>query len=58
MKESMIQLIVQHLRKLDDHFWGTFSIRLREGEAVVIIKEETMKLGDEQDAPDKKQENR
>lgn len=47
MKESAIRTILRHLRDVEDDFWGTFSVRLRAGQPVAIVKEETIKLDDE-----------
>jgi len=47
LKESTIQVVVQHLRELEDNFWGTFSVRLRGGQAAVIVKEETLRLDED-----------
>ena len=47
MNEKTIHIIVKHLQDLKNGFWGTFSVRLKNGDPVAIIIEETVKIQDD-----------
>ena len=40
--------VVRYLRKLPSDFYGQVLIRVRQGRAVVITEERTIKLGDDE----------
>ena len=43
---SDLEIIIEHLRKLDRDFYGQVSIRFRAGKAILITEERNIKLAE------------
>lgn len=53
-----LDMVIEHLRKLPDSFFGQIIIKVKHGRAVHLTEEKSIKLDDEQDSLGKKQEEK